>query len=69
MTLTTKRLTLRPFREDDVEALYAYSKDEAVGLGAGWKPHESLLESSDILHLVSSTSRPSGRSSERPTDA
>ena len=52
MTLTTERLTLRPFREDDVEALYAYSKDEAVGLRAGWKPHESLLESSDILHLV-----------------
>ena len=52
MTLTTERLTLRPFREDDVEALYAYSKDEEVGLGAGWKPHESLLESSDILHLV-----------------
>lgn len=52
MTLTTKRLTLRPFREDDVEALYAYSKDEAVGRNAGWKPHESLLESSDILHLV-----------------
>ena len=52
MTLTTERLTLRPFREDDVEALYAYSKDEAVGRNAGWKPHESLLESSDILHLV-----------------
>lgn len=52
MTLTTERLTLRPFREDDVEALYAYSKDEKVGRNAGWKPHESLLESSDILHLV-----------------
>lgn len=52
MELQTERLTLRPFREDDVEALYAYSKDEAVGLRAGWKPHESLLESSDILHLV-----------------
>lgn len=52
MTLTTERLTLRPFREDDVEALYAYSKDEAVGRDAGWKPHESLMESSDILHLV-----------------
>lgn len=52
MTLTTERLTLRPFREDDVEALYAYSKDEEVGRNAGWKPHESLLESSDILHLV-----------------
>ncbi len=52
MTLTTPRLTLRPFREDDVQALYDYSKDEAVGRNAGWKPHESLLESSDILHLV-----------------
>lgn len=52
MELTTKRLTLRPFREDDVEALYACCKDEEVGRNAGWKPHESLLESSDILHLV-----------------
>lgn len=52
MELTTPRLTLRPFREDDVQALYDYSKDEAVGLNAGWKPHESLMESSDILHLV-----------------
>lgn len=52
MELTTERLTLRPFREDDVQALYDYSKDEAVGLGAGWKPHESLMESDDILHLV-----------------
>ena len=52
MELTTERLTLRPFREDDVQALYDYSKDEPVGRNAGWKPHESLLESSDILHLV-----------------
>lgn len=52
MELSTARLTLRPFREDDTEALYAYSKDEAVGRNAGWKPHESLMESSDILHLV-----------------
>lgn len=52
MELTTERLTLRPFREDDVQALYAYSKDEAVGRNAGWKPHESLQESDDILHLV-----------------
>ena len=25
MELTTERLTLRPFREDDVQALYDYS--------------------------------------------
>lgn len=52
MTLSTPRLTLRPFRADDTQALYDYSKDEAVGRNAGWKPHESLLESDDILHLV-----------------
>lgn len=52
MKLQTERLTLRPFREDDVQALYDYSKDEPVGRNAGWKPHESLQESDDILHLV-----------------
>ena len=52
MELTTERLILRSFREDDVQALYAYSKDEPVGRNAGWKPHESLQESDDILHLV-----------------
>ncbi|MGI6181477.1 MAG: GNAT family N-acetyltransferase [Agathobaculum sp.] len=52
MELKTARLLLRPFRADDTEALYAYSKDEPVGRNAGWKPHESLLESNDILHLV-----------------
>ena len=52
MELHTERLLLRPFREDDVQALYDYSKDEPVGRNAGWKPHESLLESADILHLV-----------------
>lgn len=67
MTLTTERLTLRPFREDDVEALYAYSKDEAVGRNAGWKPHESLLESSDILHLVF-LNQPSVWAIERQSD-
>ena len=63
MELTTERLLLRPFHEDDVQALYDYSKDEAVGRNAGWKPHESLLESDDILHWCFSTSRACGRSS------
>lgn len=52
MELLTERLCLRRFREDDAEAIYAYSREEAVGLNAGWKPHESLLESYDILHLA-----------------
>ena len=36
MTLTTKRLTLRPFEERDAEDLYAYAKDPRVGPVAGW---------------------------------
>lgn len=52
MKLHTERLLLRPFTEDDAEALYDYSKDEAVGRNAGWKPHESIAESADILRIV-----------------
>ena len=35
MTLTTRRLTLRPFTERDAEDLYAYAKDPRVGPVAG----------------------------------
>lgn len=52
MDLYTNRLLLRPFREDDAEALYEYSKGPNVGPNAGWKPHESLTESADILRVA-----------------
>ncbi len=52
MTLETTRLRLRPFREDDVQAIYDYSAAPEVGLNAGWKPHESLTDSYDVLHLM-----------------
>ena len=52
MELRTERLLLRPFREEDAAALYACSCEEEVGRSAGWKPHESVEESADILHLV-----------------
>ena len=52
MTLETTRLRLRPFREDDVQAIYDNSAAPEVGLNAGWKPHESLTESYDVLHLM-----------------
>ena len=48
MTLETTRLRLRPFREDDVQAIYDNSSAPEVGLNAGWKPHESLTESYDV---------------------
>lgn len=47
--LETKRLILRDFQPQDLSDFYAYAKDPAVGLPAGWKPHESLEESRVIL--------------------
>ena len=35
MTLQTTRLRLRPFREDDVQAIYDNSAAPEVGLNAG----------------------------------
>ncbi len=47
--LETKRLILRDLRPQDIADFYAYAKDPAVGLPAGWKPHESLEESRAVL--------------------
>lgn len=47
--LMTKRLTLRPFSEDDVDDFYAYASVEGVGEKAGWKHHESRDESLQII--------------------
>ena len=50
--LETKRIWLRPFEESDAEDLYAYAKDPRVGPAAGWKPHESVEESLEIIRTV-----------------
>ena len=47
--LETERLILREFRESDAEDLYEYAHDPEVGPNAGWKPHESLDESRNVL--------------------
>ena len=53
MELNTKRLTLRPWKESDAEALYMYAKDPRVGPKAGWAPHKSVEESLSIIkHLL-----------------
>lgn len=49
VTLHTPRLTLRPWRQEDLQDLYAYASDPEVGPMAGWKPHESPEESQAIL--------------------
>ena len=47
--LRTPRMTLRPWRESDLEDFYAYAKVDGVGQMAGWTPHKNMEESRTIL--------------------
>ena len=49
VVLTTERLTLRPWRESDLDDLYEYARVDGVGQMAGWNPHRSMEESGTIL--------------------
>lgn len=51
VTLRTDRLLLRPWRETDVEDLYAYASVEGVGPMAGWREHADREESERILAM------------------
>ncbi len=48
-TLTTSRILLRPWQEEDLNDLYAYSQSPLVGPMAGWKPHETREEAAAAL--------------------
>lgn len=50
--LETDRIILRPWREDDAEALFRYAQDPAIGPIAGWPPHTSVEESRGIIRDV-----------------
>jgi len=51
--LTTKRLVLRPWKEDDLADFYEYASVDGVGQMAGWLPHKSTEESKIILsHFI-----------------
>lgn len=43
--LNTQRLVLRPWKESDLEDLFAYASVDGVGQMAGWPPHKSIEES------------------------
>lgn len=47
--LKTQRLTLRPWRETDLEDFYEYASVDGVGQMAGWLPHKSPEETKTIL--------------------
>ena len=53
-TLITERLILTPWTDnwEDAAGLYAYAKDPDVGPRAGWKPHESVEESLQIIREI-----------------
>ncbi len=51
-TLETKRLKLRPLKLTDVDLLFAYAKKTNIGPMAGWKPHETILDTTKILKLL-----------------
>ncbi len=49
--IETARLILRPWRESDLEELFAYASVPGVGEMAGWAHHETLEESKVILNM------------------
>lgn len=51
VVLKTDRLTLRSFRDSDLQDLYEYAKVDGVGQMAGWMPHQNLEESRRILDM------------------
>ena len=52
VTLKTKRLTLRPWREEDLQDRYRYAQAQGVGQWAGSNPQKDLQESRQILNLL-----------------
>lgn len=51
VVLQTPRLTLRPWRQSDLEDFYQYARVDGVGQMAGWLPHQSREETQKILDL------------------
>ena len=47
--LKTKRLILRPWRQEDLDDFYEYARVDGVGQMAGWLPHESKETTQLIL--------------------
>ena len=52
MMLFTERLVLRPVKMSDAEDMFSYSKENCVGISAGWKPHSTLKETRKIIKLI-----------------
>ena len=47
--LTTARLTLRPWKQEDLQDFFEYASVDGVGQMAGWLPHKDTGETQKIL--------------------
>lgn len=47
--LRTDRLIIRPYTEDDLLVFHEICRNPNIGNNGGWKPHESIVESEQIL--------------------
>ena len=52
MKMTTERLILRAWEENDAADLYALASDPQIGPAAGWPPHKSVEDSLQIIRNV-----------------
>ncbi len=50
--LETERMLLRPFEETDLDDFFACCHNPHLGDNAGWKPHDTLEESEEMLHAI-----------------
>lgn len=50
--IETDRLILRPTQMSDAEDIFEYASGHNVGVHAGWKPHETIEETKQIIETV-----------------
>ncbi|HRN16333.1 MAG TPA: GNAT family protein [Xylanibacter oryzae] len=50
--IETERLILRNITEDDAFDIFEYGREANVGPNAGWKPHENIEETREIMKQV-----------------
>ena len=50
--METERILLRLWRDDDAATLFKYASNPDVGPRAGWPPHKSVEESTEIIRTV-----------------
>lgn len=50
--IETERLLLRNIEEEDAADIFEYAQEPNVGPNAGWKPHESIEETREIMKKI-----------------